>query len=279
MTRAFFVPIGKITRLSPPQRFMPDPKTKQEHPLANILINVLIPVMVLSYLSKDPEIQIKLGKEAKPWHLGPLWAMIIALVPPFAYGVWHFVKTKHGNFFSALGFVSVLLTGGLTLYLWNADGSVKPNAGLLFGIKEASIPLVLAFAILTSHKSDSPLIRVFLYNDSIFDIPRIEQRVAERGLQDGYARLMLESTRFFAASFLISAAMNLALALWFFRGFDAMAVDALEKYNGIVAKLTGWSFAVIGLPVLVFLFLILMRLLKGLRSLTGLEDKELMHPR
>jgi len=173
---------------------MPDPKPKQEHPLANILINVLIPVMVLSYLSKDPEIQAKLGKEVKPWHLGPLWAMIIALIPPLAYGAWHFVKTKHGNVFSALGFVSVLLTGGLTLYLWNADGSVKPNAGLLFGIKEASIPLVLAFAILSSHKSASPLIRVFLYNDSIFDIARIERRVAERGAEAAYARLMLEAT-------------------------------------------------------------------------------------
>lgn len=258
---------------------MPDPKSKQEHPLANILINVLIPVMVLSYLSKDPEIQAKLGKSVKPWHIGPLWAMIIALIPPFAYGVWHFVKTKHANAFSALGFVSVLLTGGLTLYLWNADGSVKPNAGLLFGIKEASIPLVLAFAILASHKSASPLIRVFLYNDSIFDIPRIELRVAERGLEEGYSRLMLQATQFFAGSFILSAAMNLGLAMWFFRGFDSTAMDALEKYNGIIAKLTGWSFAVIGLPVLVILFLILMRLLKGLRELTGMDDKELMHPR
>jgi hypothetical protein len=269
---AFFVPNGKISGLSPGEFIMPDPKPKQEHPLANILINVLIPVMVLSYLSKDPEIQAKLGKSVKPWHIGPLWAMIIALIPPFAYGVWHFVKTKHANAFSALGFVSVLLTGGLTLYLWNADGSVKPNAGLLFGIKEASIPLVLAFAILASHKSASPLIRVFLYNDSIFDIPGIEQRVAERGQQDGYSRLMLEATRFFAGSFILSSAMNLGLALWFFRGFDATAVDALENYNGIVAKLTG-------LPVLVILFLILMRLLKGLRALTGMDDKELMHPR
>ena len=265
--------------MAPDTSAMPDPKPKQEHPLANILINVLIPVMVLSYLSKDPEIQAKLGKEAKPWHLGPLWAMIIALIPPLAYGVWHFVKTKHGNVFSALGFVSVLLTGGLTLYLWNADGSVKPNAGLLFGIKEASIPLVLAFAIMASHKSASPLIRVFLYNDSIFDIPRIERRVAERGAEAGYSHLMLEATRFFAGSFVLSAAMNVGLALWFFRGFDARAVDALEKYNGIIAKLTGWSFAVIGLPVLAILFLILTRLLKGLRALTGLDDKELMHPR
>ncbi|TAE73099.1 MAG: hypothetical protein EAZ65_04740 [Verrucomicrobia bacterium] len=258
---------------------MPDPQSKQEHPLANILINVLIPVMVLSYLSKDPEIQVKLGKEVKPWHLGPLWAMIIALIPPLAYGIWHFIKTKHGNIFSALGFVSVLLTGGLTFYLWNADGSVKANAGLLFGIKEASIPLVLAFAIISSHKSASPLIRVFLYNDSIFDIARIERRVNERGAAEGYDRLLREATRFFAGSFVLSAAMNLGLALWFFRSFDSSAVEALENYNGIVAKLTGWSFAVIGLPVLVILFLILTRLLRGLRALTGLDDKELMHPR
>lgn len=260
---------------------MPDPKAKppQEHPLANILINVLIPVLVLSYLSKDPELQQKLGKEVRAWHIGPLKAMVLALALPLGYGIWHFAKTRKGNVFSALGFVSVLLTGGLTLYLWNADGTVKPNAGLLFGIKEASIPLVLAVAILTSHKSASPLIRVFLYNDSIFDIPKIEQRVAQRGVESGYDRLLLQATRFFAGSFVLSAAMNLGLALWFFRGFDSTSAEALENYNGIVGKLTGWSFAVIGLPVMAILFVILTRLLKGLRELTGLDDKELMLPR
>ena len=55
---------------------------------------------------------------------------------PIGYGLWFFLKTRRANFFSALGLVSVLLTGGLTLYLWNDDGSVKANAGLLFGIKE-----------------------------------------------------------------------------------------------------------------------------------------------
>jgi hypothetical protein len=53
----------------------------------------------------------------------------------------------------------------------------------------------------------------------------------------------------------------------------------LEKYNGIVGKLTGWSFAVIGVPVMGILFVILTRLLKGLRELTGMDDKELMLPR
>lgn len=255
------------------------PQAQQEHPLANILINVLIPVLVLSYLSKDPELQAKLGKEARFWHIGPLKAMILALILPLGYAIWHFAKTRKGNLFSALGFISVLLTGGLTLYLWNPDGTVKPNAGLLFGIKEASIPLALAAGILLSHKSANPLIRLFLYNDSIFDIPKIEKRVAERGAQAGYNQLLLSATRFFSGSFVLSSAMNLGLALWFFRSFDATAQDALETYNGIVGRLTGWSFAVIGVPILAMFFLIFSRLLKGLREITGLEDRELTLPR
>lgn len=258
---------------------MAESKSTKEHPLANILINVIVPVLVLSYLSKDPDLQVRLGKTARPWHIGPLWAMIVALALPLGYGVWHYLKTRKGNFFSALGLISVLLSGGLTLYLWNKDGTVKPNAGILFGIKEALIPLVLGVAILTSHRSASPLIRVFLYNDSIFDIPKIEKRVAEISAQAGYDKLLLGATKLFAASFFLSSLMNLGLAQWFFRGFDATAIDALEKYNAIIARLTGWGFAVIGVPILIFLFFTLRRLLKGLEKLTGLKDEELMLPR
>lgn len=258
---------------------MAEPKTTKDHPLANILINVIVPVLVLSYLSKDPELQVRLGKVARPWHIGPLWAMIIALALPLGYGVWFYLKTRKGNFFSALGLISVLLSGGLTLYLWNKDGTVKPNAGILFGLKEALIPLVLGVAILTSHRSATPLIRVFLYNDTIFDIPKIENRIAEISAQAGYAKLLLGATKLFATSFFLSSLMNLGLAQWFFRGFDATAVDALETYNAIIAKLTGWGFAVIGVPILIFLFFTLHRLLKGLGKLTGFKDDELMLPR
>jgi hypothetical protein len=76
---------------------MATPNNTKEHPLANILINVIIPVLVLSYLSKDPLLQEKLGKAVKPWHIGPLKAMILALAMPIAYGAWHFIKTRKGN--------------------------------------------------------------------------------------------------------------------------------------------------------------------------------------
>lgn len=258
---------------------MAAPNTTKEHPLANILINVIVPVLILSYLSKDPELQVRLGKIARPWHIGPLKAMILALTLPLGYGVWHFIKTRKGNFFSALGLISVLLSGGLTLYLWNANGTVKPNAGLLVGLKEALIPLVLGVAILTSHRSGTPLIRVFLYNDTIFDIPRIESRVAEISAQADYDRLLLGATKLFSTSFFLSSLMNLGLAQWFFRGFNASAINALETFNGIMGSMMGWSFVVIGIPTIVFLFFTLRRLLNGLEQLTGLKDDELMLPR
>lgn len=255
------------------------PKSSKDHPLANILINVILPVLILSYFSKDPALQERLGNVVKPWHLGPLKAMVLALALPIGYGIWHFVKTRQGNPFSALGLISVALSGGLTLYLWNGDGSVKPNAGLFFGLKEALIPLMLGVAVLTSHRAPTPLIRVFLYNDSIFDIPKIEARVAEISGQVHYDQLLRQATRLFAVSFFLSSMMNLGLAQWFFRGFDATAVDALENFNAIVAKITGWGFAVIGVPTLIFLFATLRRLLHGLRGLTGYPDNELMLPR
>jgi hypothetical protein len=257
----------------------PEKNTHQEHPLANILINVLIPVLALSYLSKDPEFQQAIGKAVKPWHIGPVKALVVALAFPIGYGIWHFTKTRKANFFSALGLASVLLTGGLTIFLWNQDGTVKPNAAVLFGLKEASIPLILGLAILGSHYTSSPLLRVFLYTDSIFDIPKIEDRIRETSKDEEYRKVLLQATWLFATSFFLSTVMNFGLALYFLGDLDHTATNARELYNERVAKLTGWGFAVIGLPILVFLFFTLRRLLTSLGALTGYKDEELMLPR
>jgi hypothetical protein len=257
----------------------PEKPQHQEHPLANILINVLIPVLALSYLSKDPGFQQAIGKTVQPWHIGPVKAIIVALAFPICYGAWHFIRTRKTNFFSALGLISVLLTGGLTIYLWNGDGTVKAHADVLFGLKEASIPFILGIAVIGSHYTSSPLLRAFLYSDSLFDIRKIESRVEETGGQERYRNILFQATLLFAASFFLSTVMNFGLALYFLGDLDHTAANARELYNERVAKLTGWSFAVIGVPILVFLFCTLRRLVTQLRALTGLTDDELMLPR
>ena len=277
--RCFLFPRHRQRAFLPTFMATSEKKPAQENPLANIFINVLIPVLALSYLSKDPEFQQAIGKAVKPWHIGPVKALMVALVFPIGYGVWHFMKTKKANFFSALGLISVLLTGGLTIFLWNKDGTVKPNADVLFGLKEASIPLILGIAVIGSHFTNSPLLRVFLYSDSIFDIPKIESKVGELNAAEGYRKVLFRATLMFAASFFISTFLNFGLALYFLGDLDHTATNARELYNAQVAKLTGWGFAVIGVPILVFLFFTLRRLLKDLGSLTGLKDDEMMLPR
>ena len=44
--------------------------TPQENPFADIIINVLVPVLVLSYLSEEG---------GKFWHIGPMWGHVLSL--------------------------------------------------------------------------------------------------------------------------------------------------------------------------------------------------------
>ena len=139
--------------------------TPQENPFADIIINVLVPVLVLSYLSKEDD---------QLWHVGPMWAMFVALAIPIGYGLWHYFKYRRMNVFSLVGLFSVVLTGAITLYLWSGGASVRKNAALLFGIKEAVQPLVLGSLLLITHKMSKPLFNVFVYNDAIFDLSKID---------------------------------------------------------------------------------------------------------
>jgi len=254
-------------------------KNHQEHPLANVLVNVLIPVLALSYLSKDLEFQRAIGKAVQPWHIGPVKALMVALAFPIAYGIRHFIKTRKANFFSALGLFSVLLTGGLTIFLWNEDGTIKPNGDVLFGLKEASIPLILGIAVIGSHFTSTPLIRTFLYSDTMFDIARIEEEIDAHNARPEYIKIIFQATLLFAASFFISALLNFGLAVHFLGDLDPSAPNARVLYNGQVAKLTGWGFAVIGLPMLIFLFITLRSMITQLSRLTGLKEEEIMLPR
>ncbi len=248
---------------------------KQDNPLTDIIVNVILPVMILTYCSKDAEEQ-----GAKAWHLGPYLAMTLAITIPLAYGVWHFIKHRKLNTFSAVGVGNVLLTGLITIYLFSTDDpTTRKNAPLLFGIKEAVQPLILGSLFLLTHRSASPLFNAFIYNDALFDHGRINKKVKENGHEEDLARLLWTSTLLFFGSFCLSAMMNLGLAFYFLHDLDPHAANWRELYNEDVGRITGWGFLVIGLPLLVVGGFILARMIKGLKTLTGLETEMILQAR
>ena len=242
----------------------PEPK---ENPLHNFLLNVLLPVVALSVLSKEGN---------KPWHIGPVWGMVLAVALPLGYGIWFYARSRKANAFSIIGLGSVLLTGGITLLAWRPDGSIHPKAATFFALKEASIPFILGLCVLLSHRTKTPLVRVFLFNPDIFDVKRIEAAVARQGKQAEFQTLLWHAALAFGASFLISTVLNFFLSMHFLGGVDTTATNAREIYNDAVGRQTFWGFFVIGLPILGMLMFTIHHMLARLAKLTGLDRDALM---
>jgi|TARA_B000000565_G_scaffold109904_1_gene82459 hypothetical protein len=236
-----------------------------ENPLLNIFVNVLLPIVALSQLSKSGD---------KSWHIGPEYGMAVAVAFPFIYGVVFFFKNKKFNFYSVLGIISVLLTGFITIHVWNEDGSIKENADLLFAIKEAAIPLMLGAAMLYSHRTKNPLIDVFFLNPDIFDIKKIEETAKEKNTFNDYLAFRLKLTWMFASSFLLSSLLNFILAMYLLK--DA---NDKESYNLAVGKVMGYGYLVIGIPLMIIMVGCLIYLMKTISRITGLTKEEFMMPK
>ena len=236
-----------------------------ENPLLNIFVNVLLPIVALSQLSKSGD---------KSWHIGPEYGMAVAVAFPFIYGVVFFFQNKKFNFYSVLGIISVLLTGFITIHVWNEDGSIKENADVLFAIKEAAIPLMLGAAMLYSHRTKNPLIDVFFLNPDIFDIKKIEETAKEKNTFNDYLAFRLKLTWMFASSFLLSSLLNFILAMYLLK--DA---NDKESYNLAVGKVMGYGYLVIGIPLMIIMVGCLIYLMKTISRITGLTKEEFMMPK
>jgi len=66
--------------------------------MISIMLNVVIPVIILTCLSKEK-------------YLGPVRGLIVALILPIGYGIHTLIKEKRADFVSIIGIISVLLTG------------------------------------------------------------------------------------------------------------------------------------------------------------------------
>lgn len=223
---------------------MANAPAKKENLLLNLVCNLLLPTLVLS----------KLSTEAR---LGPVVGLVLALVFPLGYGVWDFLERRKANFISIIGFVSVLLTGGLGL---------MQVGGLGFAIKDAAVPTVIGLAVLFSLKSKTPLVRTMLYNEQVIDVARVDRALDEQGQRLAFDRLLVQASILLSLSFLVSAVLNFGLARYLLKSPSGTA-----EFNAELAKMHLLSWPVIVIPSMAMMVFALWRLLVGIKRLTGLE--------
>mgnify|MGYP006902062605 CR=1 FL=1 len=210
-----------------------------------------MPVLVLTKLSSDE-------------YLGTTWGLVVALMFPLGYGIFDFfAKNKKINLFSVLGLVSVLITGTI--------GLLKLDPGWV-AVKEAAIPLIIGIVVVVSIYTPFPLVKKLLYNDQIIDIEKVETELKERGNQQAFNKRLNKASWMIAGAFMLSAILNYVLAK-----IIVKSPAGTQAFNEELGTMTWWSFPVITLPSTVVLAFSLLFLVNGLKKLTDLEMKDILH--
>lgn len=245
--------------------------------LKGVVIGVILPVLLLDYCSGGSMNPLEPLPGQNWWELGPAWAMAVALCLPIGYGILQFVRRHKIDLMSSIGLAGVLLTGVITLCVVGEGGRILASTPWWFAAKEAMIPLILSAAVLLSSRTETPLLRTFLYTPDLFDIVRIERLVGERGEQAAYRLVLDRASRMLAGSLALSSVANFGLALHFLLPVLRQSPDSQQvAYNYAVGSLTWWGFLVIGVPLMATLMGVMVYLLRRLGALTGLDRSGLL---
>ena len=223
------------------------PAKKKSGLLSNLLINVAIPALILSKLS---------GADA----LGPVWALVLALAFPLGFGLWELKQAGKVNFFSVLGIISVLLTGGISLL------QLPPS---YIAIKEALVPALIGIVVLVSQYTPYPLVKKLLINPELLDMPKLEQALTAQNNNAVFNQRMGRAGYIVASAFFLSAVLNYILA-------KAIVVSqpGTTAYAEELGRMTWLSYPVIVLPMMVMLMGAIIYMFMQIGRLTGqsLED-------
>ena len=220
------------------------PKQSKPNPLLEIGITVLLPAFILMKLSS-------------PERLGALGALLLALAFPLTWGVWDGLRRRKLNWFSVLGVVSTLLTGGIGLLALDAQW---------LAVKEAAVPGLIGLAVLGSTFTRSPLIRVLVFNAQLFDVEKVNQALAARRNTVPFELRLRTGTFLLAGTFFFSSAANYLLAR-----YVVSAPAGTEAFNEQLGRLTLMSYPIIAIPSMLMMMGLMFWLARGAKQLTGLE--------
>lgn len=214
----------------------------------NLGLNVILPVLVL--------------RKGDQFISSPAAVLVLALAFPVGYFFYDLKTRGKRNLISILGFVSVLLTGGIGLL-------ELPRFWVI--VKEAAIPAILGLAILGSLFTPYALIKTLILSPQLFDVDRIQRELEARGTSDNFQSLLNRATVFLAISFFISAILNYFVAKHFIQ--TEPAIDPV-KFNDEIGSMTMWSMIIIAVPSMIITMGIVYYLVNGIRQYTGLAMEE-----
>jgi len=224
---------------------------KPENPWLSLAVNIAIPAVILMKLSADDL-------------LGPAAALVLALAFPLVYGLQDFLRQRRFNFISALGVISILLTGGIGLL------ELDPK---WIAVKEAGVPAIIGLAVVVSMRTPYPIVRSLLYNDRIIDVVAVDGALERYGNRADFERVLGVASWLLASSFFLSSVLNFILARLIVKSPSGSAA-----FNEELGRMTALSYPVIVLPSMAVMMIALWYLFRSIKRLTHMDLEDIFHP-
>lgn len=222
-------------------------KKKKENIFLSLILNIVAPILIMTKLSGEHM-------------LGPVYGLVVALVFPIAYGIYDFNRRDNINIISILGFSSILLTGIFGLF------ELPP---IWIAIKEASVPLVIGIIVLATVHTEKNLVTKLLFNEDVMNLTKVHQKLEEDNNTEAFRKTVSKASYWIAVSFFISSGLNFFLAR-----IVLVSEPGTSEYVEELGKMNALSFPVIAVPSTIILMIIMFRIFKEIKKLTGytLED-------
>jgi len=239
---------------------------KRENMLLNLGFNLLLPIVILRKGDEWLGTTLANITDSAPESavVGSI-ILLLAISFPVSYGILDLIRRRKWNFFSILGAISALLTGGIGLL---------PGANvLMFAIKESALPAILGVITIITLKTKKPLVRLFLYNPEIIKVALVDKKLMELGTKSHFDRLLVKCTWLIGLSFAVSAILNFILSRMI-----VVTEPSIDKiaFNDEVGQMMGWSLPVISIPCMIVSGYAFWLLIKGIKQFTGLSMEEVM---
>ena len=181
-----------------------------ENPLYSLCFNILIPVMIL--------------KNGNKW----IDRIII-----------DYLNRKNKNLISILGFVNILLTGGIGIF-----GAKFGISKFWFILKEALLPFLIGLVFMTMSKYRQSSFNKILLNDALFDNHKISIVIKDE-MQNDFEKIVKKAGYYFTSGFFISCIIQFILA-----SLIVVSNPGEPSFNEEVSTMTWVSYLAVLIPTI-----------------------------
>ena len=247
-------------------------KTKQkENPILSLFCNILIPVIILKNGNKWIN-KILIKYHGEDWFYENSMIVdissivfFIALICPVIYFFYDLLNRKNINLISILGFINILLTGGIGIF--GAKFGLSKN---WFILKEGLLPIIIGLVLIIMSKYRQSSFNRILLNEVLFDNDKIRNSIKE-DMQYEFKYIVRKAGYYLIAGFFISSIIQFTLA-----SLIVVSSPGEPSFNQEGSTMTWVSYIAVLLPTMVIVGKGYLGLITGIEKITSLKKNEFL---